>query len=109
MKKTFPLHAPGKADARVIEAIKSDVRKYVNRERRKPLPEGFEVWEFNCRVGLDAATAEPKVLKEIGGAIDSVAQTGADGVYVEVLAQASRRASGASAALGPPTDEAAIG
>lgn len=91
MKKAFALNAPGKADARVVEAIKNDVRKYVKRERNKTLPEGFDVWEFNCSVGLAPESAEPKSLKDIGTAIDGIAQSGAKTVFVEVLAVPAHR------------------
>lgn len=92
MKKTFPLHAPGKADARVVEGIKHDVRKYVQRERRKTLPEGFDQWDFACKVGADAATADVKNLQTVAAAIDAVVQAGLDSVYVEVVAAAGHRA-----------------
>ena len=92
MKKNFALHAPGKADARVVEGIKYDVRKYVQRERRKTLPEGFEQWDFSCRVGVDAATAVSTELSAVAAAIDAVVATAADFVYVEVLAVAAHRA-----------------
>ncbi|MCX6951069.1 MAG: DUF6172 family protein [Verrucomicrobia bacterium] len=91
MKKTFPLHEPGKADARVIDGIKYDVRKYVKRERRKTLPEGFSQWDFNCRVGANAATAEARTIDDVAGAIDAVAATGALAVYIEILAAAGHR------------------
>jgi hypothetical protein len=96
MKKTFPLKAPGKDDARVLDAIKHDVRKYVKRERRKTLPEGFHLWNFDCKIGPDPATAQPQPLKEIGPAIDAVAQTGATGVYIEILAAPGHRPAGAA-------------
>lgn len=92
MKKTFPLKATDRADARVIEAIKHDVRKYVKRERKKPLPVDFEIWDFACRVGVDPASAESKSLGNIGAAIDATAASGSDIVYVEVLAVPARRA-----------------
>jgi len=92
MKKTFPFHAPGKADARVVEGIKHEVREYVQRERRKTLPAGFDQWDFACRVGADVATAEVKDLHSVATAIDAVVQTGADSVYVEVIAAAGHRA-----------------
>ena len=92
MKKQFSLHAPGKADARVLDSIKHDVRKYVKRERAKPLPEGFAQWEFACKVGTDTATAEPVALKEIGRAIDVVAATGVSDVHVEIIAVPAQRA-----------------
>lgn len=107
MKKIFPLTAAGKADARVIEAIKHDVRKYVNRERRKPLPEGFDIWEFSCKAGLDQATAESKPLRDVGPAIDAVASGGASAVYLEILAVPSHRSVPASTtAVQPPPPSA---
>ncbi|MDB6167617.1 MAG: hypothetical protein JWM88_481 [Verrucomicrobia bacterium] len=87
MKKTFPLHAPGKADGRVVDAIKADIRRYVRRERGKALPKGADLWEIDCAVGLDSTTAVPKPLAEVSQAIDAVVSTGADSVYVEVLAK----------------------
>lgn len=91
MKKTFPFKVPGKDDARVIEAIKNDVRKYAKRERRKQLPEGFDLWDFNCRVGPDEASAAPSTVKDVITAIDALAQIGSEKVYVEVLAFAAKR------------------
>ena len=86
MKKTFPLKAAGKDDARVRDQIRHEVNKYVRRERQKEVPEGFDLWAFNCKVGASQAGAETKPLKEIGGAIDHLAQAGAIEVYLEVLA-----------------------
>lgn len=87
MKKTFPLTAPGKDDARVRDRIRHELNKYVRREVRKKLPEDFTLWSFDCRIGRDAATAEMRPLKEIGGAIDTLAATGATEIYVEILAR----------------------
>jgi len=93
MKKTFQLHAPGKADQRVVEAIKNDVRKYVKRERRKALPAGVDFWDFDCRVGSDAATADIKHLAQVAPAIDAKAKSeGATAVYVEILSKPGHRA-----------------
>jgi hypothetical protein len=93
MKKNFPLKAPNKADARVVESVKSDVRKYIARERRKTLPAGFDTWTFACRVGAAAETAEPCEVPGLGAAIDAVATAGAPGVYIEVLAVPGHRVS----------------
>ena len=95
MKKSFPLHAPGKADARVLDAIKHDVRKYVKRERRKDLPAGFDIWRFECKVGPAQDTAESVALKDSSPAIDHVANMeGARVVYVEVMAVPGQRRPG---------------
>jgi hypothetical protein len=85
MKKTFPLQSPNREDARVRDKIRQEVNRDVRRQRRKPLPEGFGRWEFNCRVGANAESAEVRSLKDVGGAIDAAAAAGAAAVYVEIL------------------------
>ncbi len=95
MKKNFPLQAPGKDDARVRDKIRNEVNKYVRRSQRRTPPEGFAQWEFLCRVGVDAERAESRKIKEVGGAIDAVAETGVTSVYVEIEAvPAQRRSAG---------------
>lgn len=86
MKKNFPLQAPNKDDARVRDQIRHEVNKYVRRSQRRTPPEGFAQWEFLCRVGPTAEAAESRTIKEVGGAIDTVAASGAASVYVEIEA-----------------------
>ncbi|MFZ4780127.1 MAG: DUF6172 family protein [Terrimicrobiaceae bacterium] len=92
MKKTFPLHLPGKEDVRVVEAIKVTVAKYVKRERRKTLPEGVDFWDFGCKVGPDSETSADTHLTAVSKAIDEVGAAGTAEVYVEVLACPGHRA-----------------
>ncbi len=87
MKKVFPLQQPGWVDARVVEAVKNDVRKYVQRERRKELPEGATRWGFACAVGAEREAATPCTLPEITGRIDDVVRGGGTQVYIEIVAQ----------------------
>ena len=91
MKKTFPLQLPGKDNARVLESIKNEVRKYVRREQKKTPPEGFNRWSFGCKVGPAADTAAPKLLSEVVTAIDATAKTGGAQVYVEIIANPIHR------------------
>ncbi len=91
MKKNFPLKVPGKVDQRVVEAVKNDVRKYVKRERRKTLPEGFTQWEFACKVGPDSASAASCRLADVSAKIDEIAHAGSGEVYIEVLAVPGQR------------------
>jgi len=86
MKKIFPLQVSGKTGARVLDALKHEVRRYVQREQRKTPPEGFNRWEFNCRVGADATTAAACRLSDVIGAIEAAARAGGAAVYVEILA-----------------------
>ena len=69
MKKTFPLQAPGKDDARVRDKIRHEVNKSVRRSRKQELPEGAARWEFHCKVGASEETAETCLLSEVGGMI----------------------------------------
>lgn len=91
MRKTFPLQIAGLADARVLEGIKHDVRKYLKRERRKTLPEGFTAWEFDCKVGANAESAAVVSVEDVVSALDPIAASGAESVYVEILARAGQR------------------
>ena len=87
MKKTFQLKAANTADARVVEAVKGEVRKYIKRERRKPVPAGVDFWDFACRVGPAGTEPVAKHVAELAGAIDAAAQAGSATVFVEVLAK----------------------
>ena len=91
MKKTFPLTAPGKADARVRDKIRHELNKYLRRERQKELPEGFTRWAFDCKIGRDAASATPRPVNELPTAIDELAAAGATTVYIEIVARADLR------------------
>jgi hypothetical protein len=91
MKKTFPLQVPGKDSQRVLERIRNEVRKYVQREQKKTPPEGFNRWSFACKVGPDAATASVKLLSEVIASIDSTAKAGGPQVYVEIIANPLHR------------------
>lgn len=92
MKKVFPLQAPNKAPARVADAVKHEVRKYVRREHNKELPEGFDLWTFTCKVGPSAATAAQCPLGDVSAKIDAAVNAGASEVYIEVVAMPARRA-----------------
>lgn len=93
MKKTFPLQAPNKDDARVRDKIRHEVNKYVRRSQRRTPPEGFAQWEFICRVGVSPENAESKAIKEVGAAIEAVAAQGASAVYIEIEAVPAQRKS----------------
>lgn len=104
MKKIFALKAPGKVDQRVVEGVKNDIRKYVKRERRKTLPEGFNQWTFNCKAGPNRDAATACTLSDIGAKIDEVANAGGTEVYVEILAEPGQRTSSSAASPTGPTD-----
>lgn len=91
MKKTFLLNAAGKHPDRLLDAIKHDIRKYLKRERRRALPEGVDFWDFDCKFGLDAATAQVTHVAELIKLIDAAVKEGAQSFYLEILAKHGHR------------------
>ena len=87
MKKTFNLNIEGKNRDRVLEAIKHEIRKYVKRQRRVPLPEGVDYWDFDCRFGTSKDNAAVVHFATIMALIDTVAKAGGDAFYLELLAK----------------------
>ena len=71
----------------MVEAIKSELRKYVKRERKKKLPEGVDFWDFDCKVGENAEQAADLHVAEINEAIDHALTEKWETVYFEVLSK----------------------
>jgi hypothetical protein len=91
MRKTYPLQVEGRHPDRVLDAVKHDVRKYLKRERRRPLPLGVDFWDFDCKFGLSAEAAEKIHLSEVIASIDAAAKEQAVHVYVEIITTHGKR------------------
>ncbi len=91
MKKKFPLELPDRKPALLLDAVKHEIRNYLKRERRKPLPEGVDFWDFDCRVGAAAEDAVVKHPGDLEKAIGEVQAAGGAEVYVEILAKPGQR------------------
>ena len=91
MKKTFKLTHPKIKRPRLVEAIKHEVRKYLKRERRKPLSEGVDFWDFNCRYGDEEAQAEKIHVNDVIKHIDLADSKALDSFYLEILAKPGKR------------------
>lgn len=96
MKKNFPLEDPKHKPARIVEAIKAEVRKYLKREHRKALPDGADYWDFDCRAGKDMEKAEVVHVSEITKPIDRASEEKWDSIYIEILAKPGHRAKSAT-------------
>ena len=105
MKKTFPLQVEGKHPDRVLEAVKHDIRKYFKRERGRPVPAGADFWDFDCKVGASADSAQVVRVGAVIEAVDAAVQSGATSVYVEILSKHGIRVPAPVKA--PQADEAA--
>ena len=93
MKKTYQLAIEGKNRDRLLDAAKHDIRKYVKRERAKPLSKGVDFLDFYCRIGATDAKAVDVHFAALLGAIDALVNDGADQFYIEVVSKAGYRTS----------------
>ncbi len=91
LKKTFPLKIEGKHPDRLLEATKHEIRKYVRRQRRVPLPIGVDYWDFECKFGLDELQAETVHFATLTTLINRVAQEEASSFFLEMNAKAGIR------------------
>ncbi len=92
MKKTFSLANPKIQYALQIDGVKHDVRKYLKRERRKPLPENVDFWDFDCKFGPAAESSTVVHVEELTKRLDEAQVQKLDTVYIEILAKPGHRA-----------------
>ncbi len=98
MRKTFVLTHEKIKLARMVDAAKHDVKKYLKRERNKKLPEGADFWDFDCRFGLTQAQARPISLSQINKSIDEAEALQVESFYLEILARPGHRSAPGSSA-----------
>ena len=91
MKKTFSVISANKKPARQVDAIKFEIKKYVNREKGRDLPVGSDFWDFECKAGITQELAETIHFKELNSKIDQIVSEGVEEFYVEVIAKARTR------------------
>ena len=93
MKKTFKLVDPKHKYARMIEMTKHEIRKYLKRNRRKSLPEGYDYWDFDCKYGDTEAEAKCIHLSEIDACIKGAEERELSSFYIEILGRPAKRQS----------------
>jgi len=91
MKKTFKLTHEKIKLPRLVDAIKHEVKKYLKRERRRQLPEDADYWDFDCKFGVDEASAEVIHVSEINKSISWAESEGLESFYLEILVKPCRR------------------
>ena len=91
MKKTFELTDPKLRSERKIEMIKGQINKYIKRERRKNLPDGFDFWDFDCYLGDSIDTKKNVHIAEIPKFIDDVYQRELKSFYIELTSSPRKR------------------
>lgn len=91
MKKTFTLTHPKTKYARLVDAVRSEIKRYIKRERKKVFPEGFDAWEFDCKFGASADEAKVVSVEEISQAISAAEAQQLESFYIEILAKPGHR------------------
>ena len=87
MKKTFKLQVENKNPQRLLEAIKHEIRKYVKREKRKPLPENVDYWQFECKFAKGDNTPKEIDFLEITKCIDEASNENCESFYIEIISK----------------------
>ncbi len=88
MKKTFKLEHPKIKVPRVVDSIKHEIRKYLKKERKNPLPPGAKYWGFDCKCGQSEETAVEVQASALTKAIDELVENNIMTIYVEITAKA---------------------
>ncbi|MBD3611301.1 MAG: hypothetical protein HUJ13_02585 [Hydrogenovibrio crunogenus] len=91
MKKTFKLTDDKIKPARLVEAVKHEVRKYLKRERRRDLPAGTDYWGFDCKFGTTEADSQVIHVKEIDECINQAEADNLESFYLEIIAKPATR------------------
>lgn len=87
MKKTFRIQIENKNPDRVVEKIKNEVRKYIKREQRKPLPEDKDFWFFDCKFGKNKDEAKEIAFSLVIKSIDLAVSENYEEFYLEIIAR----------------------
>ncbi|WP_045859373.1 DUF6172 family protein [Teredinibacter purpureus] len=100
MKKTFKLEHPKIKVPRVVDSVKHDIRKYLKKERKRPLPAGAKYWGFDCKFGQSEETAVEVHLSTLTKNIDDLVANNILTIYVEITAKPIEAAENPSAQEG---------
>jgi hypothetical protein len=91
MRKTFSFISETKKPERVADKIKHELKKYITRERKKKLPESFNVWHFDCKVGLDDQQTYEIKISDLNKKVDEYQKKEVDTFYVEITAKPANK------------------
>ncbi|WP_024955715.1 DUF6172 family protein [Sulfurospirillum arcachonense] len=86
MKKVFNLKEGNKNPDRILDAIKYEIRKYIKREKRKPLPEGVDFWDLQCKFGKNSEEAKTIEFVDITKNINEASKENLESFYMEIIA-----------------------
>lgn len=93
MKKVFSLTHEKIKTPRLIDSIKHELKKYLKRERNKTLPNDADFWDFDCKYGPTADTADVIHASALNKGVDDAVQRELASFYMEIIAKPGYRRS----------------
>lgn len=91
MKKRFALTDTKKAPQRVLEGIKNDIRKYIKREKRKPLPADTNFWRIDCKFAKNDNDLQDIKFEDIIKNINEASNEGCESFMIELVSTAIQK------------------
>lgn len=91
MQKTFSFVSESKKPERVADSIKNELKKYITRERKKKLPESFNVWHFDCKIGLDSQKTYEIKISDLNKKVDEYLKKEVESFYVEIASKPANK------------------
>lgn len=88
MKKTYKLDHPKIKVPRVVDSVKHDIRKFLKKERKKPLPSDAIYWDFDCKFGQSEESAAEVHLSSLMKHIDELVENNIMTLYVAIAPKA---------------------
>ena len=89
MKKRFALTDTKKSPERVLEGIKSEIKKYIRREKNKPLPEDADFWKIDCRFAKNDEELQEIRFEDIKKCISEASEENCESFMIELLAKSA--------------------
>jgi Family of unknown function (DUF6172) len=97
MKKTFKLEHPKIKVPRVVDSVKHEIRNFLKKERKNPLPSGAGSWGFDCKFGQSEETAVEVPVSSLTQSIDDLVANNIMTIFVEITAKPMPRSTTPSA------------
>ncbi len=91
MQKTFSFVSDSKKPERVADSIKNEIKKYITRERKKKLPEAFNTWHFDCKIGLDDKKTYEIKISDLNKKVDEYLKKEVDSFYVDITSKPANK------------------
>jgi hypothetical protein len=85
MNKTYNLIEEKRDKDRVVEAIKHEVRRYIKREKNKPLPKDIDFWKLECKISKNSDKLASIEFQNLIKTIDILVSEEAEILNIEIL------------------------